>query len=94
MDPFQDDSPELYTTRRVTFARPFTLGTAPEVYAAGCYEVETKQQVWEASGHSGLRRTSTVLVVPTATGSFSRQVSGIELDRAIAEDAAVGEASS
>jgi hypothetical protein len=45
------------------------------------------QQVLEANGHGALRRMSTVLVVPTPTGSFSRQVSGAELDQAIAEDA-------
>jgi hypothetical protein len=85
-DPF-NDNPELYTTKRVTFCRPFTLGSAPEVYPAGAYQVETMQQVLEANGHGALRRMSTVLVVPTPTGSFSRQVSGAELDQAIAEDA-------
>jgi hypothetical protein len=49
------------------------------------------QQVWDANGHSALRRMSTTLVVPTPTGSFSRQVSGIELDQAIAQDAAAAE---
>jgi hypothetical protein len=92
-NPFSDD-PEVYTTKLVTFSRPFTLGAAPEVYPAGVYQVETKQQVWEASGHSGLRRTSTVLVVPTPTGSFSRQVIGTELDHAIARDAADAKADS
>jgi hypothetical protein len=88
--PFNDDQ-ELYTTKRVTFSRPFTLGAAPEVYPAGAYDVETMQQVWDANGHSALRRMSTTLVVPTPTGSFSRQVSGIELDQAIAQDAAAAE---
>ena len=89
-DPFSDN-PELYTTKRVNFSRPFTLGSAPEIYPAGTYEVETMQQVWEGNGHGALRRMSTVLVVPTPTGSFSRQVSGIELDQAIARDAADAE---
>lgn len=93
IDPF-NDNPELYTTKRVTFSRPFTLGAAPEVYPAGAYQVETMQQVWEAGRHGALRRMSTVLVVPTPTGSFSRQVSGTELNHAIAEDAELDGSSS
>lgn len=86
-DPFSDN-PELYTTKRVNFSRPFTLGSAPEVYPAGAYQVETMQQVLEVNGHGALRRMSTVLIIPTLTGSISRQVSGAELDHAIAQDTA------
>lgn len=83
-----DDSPELYSTRQVIFSGPFTLGAAPEVYPAGPYSVETKEQVWEAQGHRALRRVGTVLIVPTPTGTLYREVSGTELDQAIAQDAA------
>jgi hypothetical protein len=83
----EDQAHERYTTRHLVFSRPFVLGTSPEIYPAGTYEVETKQEAWEASGHSALRRTSTVLVVPTATGTLHREVSGTELDRAVARDA-------
>jgi hypothetical protein len=76
--PNEDQGHEHYTTRRLTFSRPFTLGTSPEVYPAGTYEVETKQAACDASGRSVLRRISTVLVVPTPTGTLHRQVSGIE----------------
>ncbi|QIK79049.1 hypothetical protein G7077_09245 [Sphingomonas piscis] len=75
------------TSRRLVFARPFMLGKAPEVYPAGTYEVETREEAWEAQGHRALRRTSTVLVVPTPTGTLHRQVSGTELDQAFARDA-------
>lgn len=82
-----EDGFERVTNRRLVFARPFTLGKAPEVYPAGTYEVETREEAWEAQGHRALRRTSTVLVVPTATGTLHRQVSGTELDEAFAQDA-------
>ena len=35
---------ERYTTRRVVFIHPFTLGKPAEVYPAGTYEVETKEE--------------------------------------------------
>lgn len=79
--------PERYTTRRIVFSRPFTLGKAPEVYPAGIYQVETKDEAIEHAGHTAHVRTGTVLIVPTATGSFSRQVKGSELDEAILRDA-------
>ena len=83
----EDQGHERYTTRHLVFSRPFTLGSSPEVYPAGTYEVETKQEAWEANGHRALRRMSTVLVVPTPTGTLHREVSGTELDRAFAQDA-------
>jgi hypothetical protein len=76
-----------YTTRRVVFARPFTLGKAPEVYPAGVYEVETKEQPLEAGGHTAHVRTSTVLIIPTASGTYCREVRGSELDEAVLRDA-------
>ena len=79
--------PERYTSRRVVFANPFTLGKAPEVYPAGTYEVETKELAVDAGGHIAHVRTETVLVVPTATGTFSREVKGSDLDEALARDA-------
>lgn len=82
-----NDGLERYTSRRVVFARPFTLGKAPEVYPAGAYTVETREQALEAGGHTAHVRTSTVLVVPTAAGTCCRQVRGSELDRALLEDA-------
>ena len=82
-----NDSPELVSTRRVVFDRAFTLGADPEIYQPGAYVVETTEQMFGARGHTGLRRTSTVLIVPTPTGSFSRKVSGTDLDQAIAQDA-------
>ena len=76
-----------YTTRHLMFSRPFTLGASTEVYPAGTYGVEIRQEAWEANGHTALRRTSTILVVPTQTGTLDREVSGTDLDRAFAQDA-------
>ena len=77
---------ERYTTRRVVFTQPFTLGKAPEVYPAGVYEVETKEQPLDAGGHTAHVRTSTVLIVPTASGTYCREVRGRDLDEAILRD--------
>jgi hypothetical protein len=81
-----NSGPERYTTRRVVFARPFTLGKAPEVYPAGVYQVETREQPLDAGGHTAHVRTSTILIVPTASGTYSREVRGSELDEAVLRD--------
>lgn len=73
--------------RRVVFIRPFTLGTAPEVYPAGTYQVETRDEAVEFAGHTAHVRTGTELIISTVTGSFTRQVKGSELDEAILRDA-------
>lgn len=78
---------ERYTTRCVVFASPFTLGKDPEVYPAGTYEVETKEEVVERGGYAAHVRTATMLTIPTATGTVSRPVKGSDLDQAIAGDA-------
>jgi hypothetical protein len=81
-----NDGLDRYTTRRVVFARPFTLGKAPEVYPAGAYDVETKEQAVEAAGHTAHVRTSTVLIIPTARGTCCREVRGSDLDEALSQD--------
>ena len=78
---------ERYTTRRVVFTQQFTLGKAPEVYPAGVYEVETKEQPLDMGGHTSHVRTSTVLTIPTGSGTYCREVRGDELDDAILRDA-------
>ncbi|MFN3946413.1 MAG: hypothetical protein ACK4K7_15965 [Allosphingosinicella sp.] len=77
---------ERYILRRVVFPRPFTLGNAPEVYPAGVYDVETKEQPLEAGGHTAYVRTATVLIVPTVSGTCSREVRSSELDEAMLRD--------
>ncbi|GAC1592272.1 MAG: hypothetical protein NVS3B5_23480 [Sphingomicrobium sp.] len=82
-----DDGHERYTTRRVEFACPFTLGSAPEAYAAGAYTVETKEHALETAGHTAYVRTSTVLIISTAVGTCCREVRGTDLDDALVRDA-------
>lgn len=78
---------ECFTNEKVVFQRPFSLGELPEIYPAGAYQVESKLQTIEACGHTAWIRTSTTLVIPTASGSFCREVKGSDLDEAIRCDA-------
>lgn len=81
------DGLERYTTRRLDFAHPFTLGKAPEVYPAGVYDVETKEQPLDAGGHTAHVRTSTLLTIPTASGTYCREVRASDLEEAVLRDA-------
>jgi hypothetical protein len=81
-----DNGSERYTNERILFTQPFTLGRSPEVYPAGMYQVETKKVAAEAGGHTAWIRSSTVLIVPTSTGSYCREVRGSELDESILRD--------
>ena len=81
---------ERITTRRVVFSRPFTLGEAPEVYPPGVYQLETTEQPMEAGGRTAYVRTSTVLVIPTASGTYCREVRSREVEEAVLRDAEQG----
>ena len=78
--------PERYTTRKVTFVSPFTLGKDPEFYSAGTYDVETKEELVESGGYAAHVRTGTMLIIPTATGTRSRPIEHSDLDDALARD--------
>ena len=78
---------DRYTMQRVVFARPFTLGKAPEVYPAGVYDIETKELPLQAGSHTAHVRTSIFLIIPTSSGTRSREVQGSELDDAVLRDA-------
>lgn len=82
---------ERYSNECVTFHRPFTLGKAPEIYPAGVYHVETKRLPAEAAGHTTWVRSSTVLVIPTHSGSYCREVRGADLDEAILRNSSFGQ---
>ena len=79
--------PERYTTRRLVFVRPFTLGKGPQVYPAGAYDVETKEEAVERGGYTAHVRTATTLIIPTGTGTIVAEVKGSDLDEALARDA-------
>ena len=78
---------ERYITRRVVFAPPFTFGKAPEVYPAGTYEVETKEEAVERGVYTAYVRTATILIIPTAAGTCARLVKGRDVDEALLRDA-------
>jgi hypothetical protein len=69
------------------FVNPFTLGKAREVYPAGAYDVETKEEAVERGGYTAHVRTATTLTIPTGTGTIAREVKGSDLDEALARDA-------
>ena len=81
------DGGERYTTRRVVFAQPFTLGKAAEVYPAGTYEVETKEEAVDRGVYMAHVRTATMLIIPTGAGTRARPVKGSDLDEALLRDA-------
>lgn len=80
-------SEERFTNEKVVFQRPFSLGASPDIYPAGAYQIENRLQTIEAGEHTAWICTSTALVVPTATGSFCREVRGTDLDEAMRRDA-------
>lgn len=84
------DGLERYTIRAITFAQPFSLGSSPDIYPAGTYEVEATERPVELGSQTIFVRTSTVLIVPTGTGVRWREVEPNELDRALEQDAEQG----
>jgi hypothetical protein len=87
--PYGDEGDERTSRRTIVFRHPFQIGRELEVYAAGSYQVETREHALGGGAYRGHLRTSTVLIIPTRAGSISREVSGNELDRALAEDAQI-----
>ena len=84
------EGPEHVATRRVVFVHPFTLGSDPEVYPAGIYDVETTERTLDVAGLTAHLRTSNVLIIPTRTGVRWRDVLGADLDAALTRDASRG----
>ena len=76
-----------YTDRHVTFLHPFTLGTSIEVHAAGSYAVEIGEESYQGMEHTARVRTSTVLIIPTRSGTRHLNVSESDLDAALKTDA-------
>ena len=81
---------ERVATRRVVFVHPFTLGSDPEVFPAGVYDVETTERTLDIGGLTAHLRTSTVLIVPTRAGFRWCEIQASDLDDALIRDAAHG----
>jgi hypothetical protein len=81
---------ERVATRRVVFAHPFTLGSDPETFSAGVYDVETTERTLDIAGLTAHLRTSIVLIVPTHAGFRWCDVLASDLDDALIRDASHG----
>jgi hypothetical protein len=81
-------------SRIVTFNRPFRLTGLDEAQPAGSYTVETDEEQLPALLHTGYRRTTTWLTLPShATKAGATQIISIdpaELDAALAREAPGG----
>ena len=82
-----DNGTTRSSSRQVAFSHPFQLGGAPEVYAAGVYDIETVEAAHEGLGSTAYVRTSTVMVISTCTGTRDRLIDPDELDEALKVDA-------
>lgn len=80
------EAPERYSLRHIVLGQPFKLGNDPDVYPAGCYEVETAERALEAGISTAYVRASTTLIIPTKTGTVSRQVRASDLVDALERD--------
>ena len=86
--PQRDDSEATrYSDEQVVFHHEFTLGTSEDVYPPGRYIVETGEDSYAASGHSAHLRKSTLLIVPTESGTRAMPINVRELEAALKEDA-------
>lgn len=87
------------STRTVTFGEPFTLSGLEGEQPAGTYTVETDEELIPSLSFTAYRRTATWLRLPRRregaepSAGFSEVVAidPVELDRALARDAARGE---
>jgi hypothetical protein len=86
-------------TKTVTFGRPFVLGGLEGVQPSGTYAVETDEELIPTLSFTAYRRTATWLRLPgrgegaEPSAGFSEVVAvdPVELDGALASDAALGE---
>lgn len=81
-----DSSSERCSTQRIVFTRPFSLGDSAEVYPAGTYEVDSTDWNFEGHLHTAHVRRSTVLIIPTASGTCHREILLEDLDEALRRD--------
>ena len=52
------------TTKQVTFKRPFRLSAGGELFPAGCYNVDTDEEILDGLSRLAYRRISTAIYVP------------------------------
>lgn len=89
-------------TKTVTFGRPFALSGLEGVQPAGTYTVETDEELISSLSFTAYRRTATWLRLPgwregtepSAGLSEVVAIDPVELERALASDAVLGESMS
>lgn len=75
------------TSRFVTFRRDFTLGSNPEIFLAGRYEIEEDEEVTETMTRIVGRLVATTMIVASVGSVRACRVSPAELEAALAADA-------
>ena len=84
--------PVRTTSRQVTFARPFRLGSDVDEQPAGTYTVETDEEQLDAASVIAFRRIATWIRLPlpgrAAGGSQNVMIDPGTLDAALLRDAA------
>jgi hypothetical protein len=82
-----DSEGTRYSDQRVVFHREFTLGASRESHPPGPYVIETAEEAYATGGHTAHVRKSTLLIVPTPTGTRSIPINVLELEAALKKDA-------
>ena len=68
------------TTRAtVTFSHPFRFGCMDEIQPAGCYEVETEEELMEGPTFQAYRWVATLIYLPERTG-LRGQFQSVKID--------------
>jgi len=75
-----------YSDKHVVFHHEFTLGVSGNVYPPGDYIIETAETRHSAGGHTAHVHRSTLLIVPTASGTRAIPVNVRELEAAMKKD--------
>ena len=75
-----------YLDQHVVFHREFTLGASADVYPPGDYIIETAETRHSAGGRTAHIHKSTMLIVPTLSGTRAIPVNVRELEVAMKKD--------
>ena len=75
-----------YSEEHVVFRHEFTLGSSPDVYPPGVYIIEAAETRHSAGGHTAHVHRSTLLIVPTSSGTRAIPIDVRELEFAMKQD--------
>jgi hypothetical protein len=84
------------TSRTVTFTKPFLLAELDGIQPAGCYTIETEEELLQALSFEAWRRLSTTIRLPRRPGGPPddqvAEIDPVALDAALALDTGPTEA--